>query len=60
LGADEQEDTQGRRGNAVAERAAAVAPWAREKKGERTVTSDGEKREREKKSYSGVRVDREE
>jgi hypothetical protein len=46
LGADEQEATQERRGNAVAERAAAVTPWAREKTGERTVTGDGEKRER--------------
>jgi hypothetical protein len=45
LGADEQENTQGRRSNAVAERAAAVTPWARERKGERTVTGDGEKRE---------------
>jgi hypothetical protein len=46
LGADEQEDNQGRRGNVVAERAAAVTSWARERKGERTVTGDGEKRDR--------------
>jgi hypothetical protein len=58
LGADEQEDTQGRRGNAVAGRAAAVTSCVRERKGERTVTGDGEKRE--KRSYRRARVDREE
>jgi hypothetical protein len=46
LGADEQEDTQGRRGNAVAGRAAAVTSWAREREEQRTVTGDGEKRDR--------------
>jgi hypothetical protein len=60
LGADEQEDIQGQRSTAVAGRAAAVTPCARERERESARSRATGKRERKEKSYCEARIDREE